>query len=148
MSEVRNGGEFGGPPCRGMPWRDRLSRRLGRGDTCRRHCRRGAVRFLTRQSHVVVDGASFETSLLHDASFDGSSLLACYANAPFAAPPWKPPTALHQGACSTSELQKLDSCVGESNCSSGSATCDACAMTDVAAMNYGPVVRPRQWVAS
>ena len=65
---------------------------------------------------------------------------ACYADMPFTPPPWKPPTPLHEGACTALELQRIAQCAGASNCTSGSATCDACAETDIGAAAYGPII--------
>jgi hypothetical protein len=66
---------------------------------------------------------------------------ACYAGTSVATfAPWKPPTPLHQGACTASDLATYGACWTSADCSSGSATCDACMRTDASAAAYGPII--------
>jgi hypothetical protein len=66
---------------------------------------------------------------------------SCFAGAAFPSPPpWRPPTPLHQGACSSAELSEYQACWTASSCSSGNPACDACLQTDVSSAAYGPVI--------
>lgn len=100
----------------------------------------------TPPPHQVIDAMTLPAvdaaPLPNDSSSpnDSSGPPACYAGTPFTPPPWKPPTPLHQGACTTLELQSIVQCAGASDCTSGSATCDACAETDIGAAAYGPIL--------
>lgn len=99
----------------------------------------------TPPPHQVIDAMTLlppdGAPLSKDSSSDSSSEApACYADMPFTPPPWKPPTPLHEGACTALELQRIAQCAGASDCTSGSATCDACAETDIGAAAYGPII--------
>jgi hypothetical protein len=65
----------------------------------------------------------------------------CYANAVFTPLAWAPPTALHQGLCTTPQLMAFQTSLNTAGpFTSGSTTCDACLMTDVGATTHGPVL--------
>jgi hypothetical protein len=55
-------------------------------------------------------------------------------------PAWRPPTALHQAACTASQISAYVSCVGSTGCTSTSVSCDACLQTDASAPAYGPII--------
>lgn len=69
-----------------------------------------------------------------------STNAACYTGAAFTPPQWKPPTPLHQGACTSDQLFQFLGCFGSTPCTSGSSTCDGCLQTSVNAAAYGPII--------
>jgi hypothetical protein len=71
----------------------------------------------------------------------GPSPPACAALSPaIVLPEWRPPTALHQAACTASQISAYVSCVGSTGCTSTSVSCDACLQTDASAPAYGPII--------
>ncbi len=71
---------------------------------------------------------------------DGGS--TCSANTPFTPITWAPPTALHQAACTPTEIQTFANALQGTSMtfSSGNARCDACLLTDQTAPAHGPIV--------
>jgi hypothetical protein len=67
----------------------------------------------------------------------------CYANMPFTAPTWEPPTPFGQPACTPAQVSAYLTCFP--SCSSfvtdpSNTACAACIQTDMASTQYGPIV--------
>ena len=70
----------------------------------------------------------------------GPSPPVCALSPVIALPQWRPPTALHQAACTAGEISAYVNCIGSTGCTSTSVSCDACLQTDASAPAYGPVI--------
>jgi hypothetical protein len=89
---------------------------------------------------------ALDVPLTSDGSLEDAadtSVVSCYASAPFTPIPWAPPSAFPQSACTAVQVSAYLACYP--NCSAfrsdtTNAACLACIETDVAATTHGPVI--------